>query len=536
MTTCSRPPQRLTLPYDQDVDQYIQEQQYSSGAYKIVSRSLDARGANRGKKPHYLYEMAWEENIVDGHHQEHESFHPLTAQSQPPIIVGAGPAGLFAALRLLEYGIPSMIFERGDKAEARMLKIAKHWRYGEFDPESNVCFGEGGAGLFSDGKLLTRVKSPYVSYVMKKFVQFGAPEEILYHKDPHLGSNKIRQLINKISSHLIQGGCRFFYRTKMDSLIMDGSLVKGIRVHTGEEYQSPFVILATGHSAGDIYQSLFQDRVSLKPKSLAMGFRVEHPRQMIDQLQYGPYAGDPLLGTARYSLRHTNKKTSRSVYSFCMCPGGYVLSSGTEEKGLVVNGMSNYSRHSPWSNAALVVTVDQERDLKTSDILAGLSWQRQIEETSWKWSEEDFHLRSGKQLLAKGEKAPRRIPAMRLGDFLQGSLSEKALPKTSCPSGVFSAPLHQLYSETITKHLQEALAMFQQQLPGFAYEEALLLGPETRTSSPITIERHRERGESLSHQNLYPCGEGAGYAGGITSAAVDGILVAEWALTKYYRS
>lgn len=515
------------LPYQQKVEDFLRQQYPTLREYRILSQSLDARGANRGRVPRFLYQIALYLADEPGPGpmdlvppQDIPMGELKDLQQNRPLIVGAGPAGLFCALKLLDYGISSQIFERGDRAEDRMLKIARFWRYGEFDPESNVCYGEGGAGLFSDGKLLTRVKSPHIAYVMKRFVDFGAPEHIQWTSDPHLGSNKIRKLISGISQYLLAKGCQIHYRAKVDEILFtpggynEKPQVQGIRLQDGRTFSSPYLVLAMGHSAKNIYEFLHESKVALRPKSFAMGLRIEHPREQMDELQYGPFAGDPVLGTAKYSVRHTDKKTGRGAYSFCMCPGGYVLSSGTEANGLVVNGMSNYSRHSPWSNSALVVTVKAGEDFAQNpsdpeEALAGLKWQLSLEHEAWKMSQ-------GKA-----------IPAQGVMDYLKGKITQAPLPKTSCPSGIVPAPLHQLYPKYLYEHLCSSLEVFNRQIPGMISKAALLLAPETRTSSPLTVVRDEETLESISHKNLYPCGEGAGYAGGITSAAVDGIRVAE---------
>jgi len=394
-----------------------------------------------------------------------------------------------------------------------MKSIARFWRYGEFDSENNVCFGEGGAGLFSDGKLITRIKSPHVSYVMKRMVDFGAPPETAYVSNPHLGSNKIRLLINKISDSLVSQGCEIHYNTKVSELLYEGDPQKvvGVKTSDGKVLHSSHVVLATGHSAEDMYHHLSSKKVAMTAKDFAVGVRIEHPRRFVDHLQYGNFAGEK-LGAARYRLSYHDSSTERGTYSFCMCPGGYVLSSGTDSDGIVVNGMSNYARNSPWSNAALVVSVNAYRDFGDSDILAGLKFQKEIEKRAFNASKERA---SGKEL-----------PSQSLKDFLNGGMKEQDLPKSSSPSGTTWSPLRDILPEQISSQLDRALHEFDRKMKGFVTDQALLLAPETRTSAPVTINRDPEGLFSTNHAGLYPCGEGAGHAGGITSAAVDGVKVA----------
>lgn len=503
---------QFTLDFDQDLEVYIHKNYPKCSKFRILSKSLDARGAPRGKKPKYHYIL----EIV----KEGESFSEFTENfpkniqlDSSPIIIGAGPAGLFAALRFAEYGIATIVIERGDESGKRMLAISKYWKKGILNTESNVCFGEGGAGLFSDGKLITRVKSPFIKYVMKKFVDFGAPEEVEYLSNPHLGSNKIRNIIAKISTYLSEKGHKFIYNDGVDNLLFDQEKVIGVKLKSGKELFSNYIILGTGHSASDMYHHLKENDVAMEAKDFAVGVRVEHPRMSIDKSQHGEYCESPILGAARYRLSFHDKSTDRGSYSFCMCPGGYVLSSGTDPDGIVVNGMSNYARNSRWSNSALVVSVKKGLDFSNDNVLAGLDFQYGIEKKAFALSQE----------FADG----RSLPAMTVKEFLAGKIDGTDLPKTSSPSGIFKTDLQKIFPDFVTEHLKKALLEFEKKIPGFISENATLIAPETRTSAPVTITRDRMTLESTSHQGLYPCGEGAGYAGGITSAAVDGIRVVE---------
>ncbi len=502
---------QFELPFDVDLEMHVKKVYPEITSYRTISRSLDARGAPRGRKPIYLYILDALIGANDSY-PETEILPKFHLTKNKPIIIGAGPGGLFCAVRLAEQGVPSLILERGDEAGKRMVRIAKFWRYGVLDEETNVCYGEGGAGLFSDGKLITRIKSQLVSYVMEKFVNFGAPPETAYESNPHLGSNKIRSIISNISNWLRKEGCEIRYNSKVEKILTDGERVKGVRLSTGEEILSDHVVLATGHSAQDLYQHLEEIKVAMKPKDFAVGVRIEHSRRYIDSLQHGSFCSAPEMGSARYRLSWHDKWTDHGVYSFCMCPGGYVLSSGTEKDGIVVNGMSNFARNSPWSNSALVVSVKTETDLKEKDLMAGLRFQHEIEHKAW--------------TLSKEKATGRELPAMTVKEFMDGKISDKPLPVTSSPSGVFKADIRKIFPEFIIAHLRKGLEQFNRDLPGFIHDEALLIAPETRTSAPLTILRNKETLESISHKGLYPCGEGAGYAGGITSAAVDGVKCA----------
>ena len=475
--------------------------------YQILQKSLDARGAPRGKEPVYHYTV-----LLDKDERQKEVFKHIETNVRP-IIIGAGPGGLFAALRLSEYGIKSTIIERGDRAQDRMKAISKYWRKGILDEDNNVCYGEGGAGLFSDGKLITRIKSDFVQYVMDLFVKFGAPEETAYLSNPHLGSNKIRQIISKITDYLKSHGHEVLYNTRVDELIYDDNKVVGVCLNTGEKLYSDYIILATGHSAKEMYHHLYENKVELKSKGFAVGCRIEHPREKIDQIQHGKFYKSEYLGAAKYKLNFYNKETAKGTYSFCMCPGGYVLSSGTDKDGIVVNGMSNYARNSRWSNSALVVSIENQEN-----VFGGLRIQEQIEQKAFQ--------------LSMKESDGRSLPAMLVKEFMSGKISDQNLSKTSSPSGIFKTDITQIFPNDIVEHLRNALVEFDKKMPGFIEEDAVLIAPETRTSAPITIVRDKKSLESVSHQGLYPCAEGAGYAGGITSAAVDGIKIVESIIKK----
>jgi uncharacterized FAD-dependent dehydrogenase len=497
----------LSVPIDQDLEEKLALLSPSYGEYRILRQSVDAR---RRHSPHFVYTV----EVADkGEKLKTEEF-PLEkishSSKEKPIIIGSGPAGLFAALRFVERGIPCRLFERGSKSTERIKGINKYWRYGELDPRNNVCFGEGGAGLYSDGKLITRIKSPHIPYVLQRLVKFGAPKEIQWLSNPHVGSDKIRRVIPFMREFLIQNGCEMHFDSKIEKILFEGNKTSGVVTEKNETYRSHHVILATGHSAEDMIHSLNKSGVHLDGKSFAMGLRIEHPQKSINQIQYRQFAEHPKLGSANYKLAHTDEKTKIGVYSFCMCPGGYVLSSGTEADSVVVNGMSNFNRNSPFANAAIVVSIDHKAHFG-EDIFGGLKMRRTLE--------------VGAYQAVKKAGGSKELPAQTVDQFLNKKSGE--ILKGSSPSGAIPVRLDQLLPKDITERIAEGLGIFDQQMKGFISGSAQLYGVESRTSCPIRVTRDAETLESLSHQGLYPCGEGAGYAGGITSAACDGIAVAE---------
>jgi uncharacterized FAD-dependent dehydrogenase len=501
----------IKVGLDEELEDRISWLSPGYGQYRILRKSVDARQRHN---PHLVYSIRVYES---GENLDDDSF-PLQKVSysgDPVLIVGAGPAGLFAAIRLLERGIPVHLFERGSKAEKRILGINRFWRHGEFDPRNNVCYGEGGAGLYSDGKLITRIKSPFIPYVMQRLVKFGAPEEIKYLANPHVGSDKIRRIIPKIRNYIEELGGTIHFDTQVRKIHFAQRQVEGLSTEHGTLFRSPHVILATGHSAEDIIHELIQNEVCIEGKSFAIGLRIEHPRELINEIQYREFADHPKLETANYKLKYHNPETQRGIYSFCMCPGGYVLSSGSEADALVCNGMSNYNRNSAFSNSAIVVTIDHSQSFG-SDFMGGLKFRRNLEVAALQQVRE-----------AGGNK---HLPTQRLIDFFE-QRSGPSLP-SSCPSGVVPTRLDQLLPSDVYSELLVGLEKFSQSMKGFYDEKAQFHGVESRTSCPIRITRDSTTLESISHPGLYPTGEGAGYAGGITSAACDGIKVAEALVTK----
>jgi len=438
----------------------------------------------------------------------------LPAGGKTMIIVGCGPAGLFAALRCLENGVKPILLERGKDASARRFDLAPILREGRVIEESNYCFGEGGAGTFSDGKLYTRAtKRGPVARVYEILVAHGAPEDILTDAHPHIGSNLLPNVVKAIRGSIIEAGGEVRFQTKVTDLLITGTKLHGVVTASGEEITADGVILATGHSARDIYRMLAYKHILMEAKPFAVGFRIEHPQPFIDRTQYHLGKDQPRphsLPAARYRL--ATKIRDRGVHSFCMCPGGWIVPASTENDEVVVNGMSLSRRDSPFANSGMVATVEPE-DVKhlvnSHGILAGLAFQKDLE-------------RAAKKAGGGGQVAP----GQRVTDFINGKISD-TLPETSYFPGARSSPLHEILPQWITSRMREGLRLFGKQMHGYVSSEALLLGFETRTSSPVRIPR---RDDTLEHPELtrfFPCGEGAGYAGGIVSAAMDGMRVAD---------
>lgn len=497
----------LEVGLDEDLADKLAWMEPQHGGYRVLRQSVDAR---RRHNVHFVYSV---EVAKPGEKLPVFQFEvpkvTLRSSYRKPVVIGSGPAGLFAALRLVERGIACRLFERGSESGQRIKGINRFWRYGELDPRNNVCYGEGGAGLYSDGKLITRIKSPHIPYVLQRLVRFGAPAEIEYLANPHVGSDKIRRVIPKIREFLIQAGCEIHYNTKVEKILTEAHKVVGVQTEQGERFDTDHICLATGHSAEDMLRHLHEIGVTLESKPYALGLRIEHPQKMINQIQYRDAAEHPKLGSANYRLAHHDKASGVGVYSFCMCPGGFVLSSGTEPDGIVVNGMSNFHRNSPFANAAIVVSVDQ-RNFGT-DLFAGLNFRRELETESFR--------------AVKAAGGTKDLPAQKVTDFWKGQMGE--VRAGSSPSGAKPVALHSLMPKLVRERLIAGLEKFEKSMPGFLSDQGQFYGVESRTSCPIRVTRDAESLMSVSHQGLYPCGEGAGYAGGITSAACDGIRIAE---------
>ena len=420
------------------------------------------------------------------------------------VVVGMGPAGLFAALRLAEYGLTATLLERGREVDQRARDVSRFWRDGILDPESNVQFGEGGAGTFSDGKLTCRVKDPNSGWVLRQLAGFGAPPEILYAAKPHIGTDRLRAVVRGIRERLLSAGFEIGFGSQLTGITTHGGRVAGVVVNGREELPCDHLVLAPGHSARDTYAMLHQSGVRLEQKPFAVGVRVEHPQALIDAIQYGP-GRHPGLPPAEYAQAYNCERSGRSAYSFCMCPGGVVVAASSEAGGVVVNGMSGYRRNSPNANSALVATVGPA-DFGSDSPLAGIEFQRRLERRA-------FQAGGGGYL----------APAQSLLAFLGKG---KGRVQASYRPGVTESELAELFSVPVVATLRDGILNFEKRMRGFVSAEATLTGVETRTSAPVRIVRGGDL-QSVSHPGLYPTGEGAGYAGGIMSAALDGIRVAD---------
>lgn len=482
---------------------------------RIIRRSIDAR--------HRRVMVNLMVRVYVNEPMEETLFDPIcyrevSDSARTAVIVGAGPAGLFAALRLIELGIRPIVLERGRDVETRRRDVASIAQKQMVNPESNYSFGEGGAGAFSDGKLYTRsTKRGDVGRILRIFCQHGASPSILVDVHPHLGTDRLPHIIKNMRETILRCGGEVHFSTKVTRLLVRGEQCYGVETVSSEdgeneqEFQGP-VILATGHSARDIYRWLYENGIEIEAKPLAVGVRLEHPSKLIDCIQYHSKEGrGEYLPTAEYAF--ATQVDGRGVYSFCMCPGGVVVPAATDAEQVVVNGMSNSLRNSPWSNSGMVVEVRCE-DLPSASTLSMMEFQQRMEKEAW--------LAGG-----RGQQAP----AQRMADFVNGRISAN-LPRTSYTPGLVSSPLHFLLPPNVGKRLQKAFGVFGRNAHGFLTNEALLIGMETRTSSPVRILRQRDTLEHVRLAGLYPCGEGAGYAGGIVSAAIDGERCAEQLANK----
>jgi len=472
--------------------------------YQIIQRSIDAR--KKDIKVHLKIEIFSQD-------EERENYAELfdyknVEYAKKVFIIGAGPAGLFAALELIERGLKPIIIERGKVVEERKIDIAQLNRNVTLNENSNYCFGEGGAGTFSDGKLYTRSKKKGDTQKVLKFLHFfGASDEILYDSHPHIGSDKLPQVIKNIRNFIIEKGGIFYFDTRVEDFIIQGGKIRKIKCNN-REFDVDRVILATGHSARDIYYILAKHNIEMEAKPFALGVRVEHPQFIIDSIQYHRTGRGEFLPAASYKLiEHIDE---RAVFSFCMCPGGFIVPSASSFGEMVVNGMSPSRRNSPYANSGMVVQVNVDDYKNFADYrgLAGLKFQEQIEREAFKTIDSPFH-----------------APAQRLVDFCEGKISQ-SLPKNSYIPGLHSQELHHILPDFVFNSLKKAFPLFDKKMKGYFTNEAILAGVESRTSSPVRIPRNPETFQQLQISNLYPCGEGAGYAGGITSSAIDGINVA----------
>ena len=475
-------------------------------AVRVLKRSVDARKRQviiNLKLRVFINELPTEQEYETTNYTD-------VSNGKSVVIVGAGPGGLFAALRLIELGLRPIIIERGKNVRDRKRDIALITREHLVNPESNYSFGEGGAGAYSDGKLYTRSKKRgSVDKILNIFCQHGASPSILVDAHPHIGTDKLPRVIENMRNQIIECGGEVHFETRMDKLIIKDNEVIGVETNTGKTFNGP-VVLATGHSARDVYYYLHEQNIALEAKGIAVGVRVEHPQELIDQLQYHSIDGrGDYLPPAEYS--YVTQAQGRGVYSFCMCPGGFVVPAASAPKQVVVNGMSPANRGSKWANSGMVVEVRPEDfpQYEADGVLGLMKFQEEMERFSW--------LNGGMKQTA---------PAQRLGDFVKKKNSYD-LPESSYTPGLLASPLHFWMPEFITNRLREGLNYFGKVSHGFMTNEAVMIGMETRTSSPVRIVRDRDTCQHITLKGLFPCGEGAGYAGGIVSAAIDGERCAE---------
>ena len=490
---------------------------------KIKKQSLDAR-----KKPNlfFVYEVDVEvknEELTLKHSKSNdiliapnETYHfNITGKeklSKRPIIIGSGPAGLFCGYILAENGYKPIIIERGEKVENRIKTVEEFWKTGKLNTESNVQFGEGGAGTFSDGKLVTQVKDNCFrnQKVLKMFVEAGADEDILYIKKPHIGTDQLREVVKNIREKIINMGGEFQYNSRLNDIKIENNTLKSIKINNNW-IDTNVLVLAIGHSARDTFEMLYKNNIQMMPKPFAVGIRIQHDQSIINKSQYG-IENHPKLGSASYKLTY-KAKSGRGVYSFCMCPGGFVVNSSSEERKLAINGMSNHKRDSGNANSAIIVTIT-EKDYGTHP-LDGIKFQRELEEKAFK--------------LGKGN-----IPIQLFIDYKSNTSSNSFQTITPKFKGNYQfSNLNEIFPEYINNDLKESIEEFDKKIKGFASNDSILAAVESRTSSPVRIIRNETLESNI--KGIFPCGEGAGYAGGITSAAMDGIKVAE-AIASIYKN
>ncbi|MCY6957415.1 NAD(P)/FAD-dependent oxidoreductase [Clostridium brassicae] len=523
----------LTLDIDEDIEllrkkvcKKLRIKDKDIKSFKILRESIDARKKNSIKFNYSLeVECENESRLVALARDKDIKIEEVKYDSEfqlgnkqldnRPVVVGMGPAGMFAALLLAEKGYKPIVFERGEKVEERTRTVEGFWNGDKLNLNSNVQFGEGGAGTFSDGKLTTRIKDSRCDFVLEKFVESGAPEEIKYKGKPHIGTDILKTVVKNIREKIISLGGEVRFNSKLEDLKYNDNNKLCAIVVNEEEIPCDVLILALGHSSRDTYEMLYKRGVFMSPKPFAIGVRIEHSQELINQTQYGKFAKHKKLKAADYKLTYTSKNTNRAVYSFCMCPGGEVVAASSEEGRLVTNGMSFYRRDKENANAAIVVTVG-ESDFVGETPLKGMEFQRKYESLAFKLGGGNYN-----------------APIQLVGDFLEDRVSKRlgSIKPTYKPGYTF-ANLKDCLPNEVVETLKEGLVAFDKKIKGFAEKDAVLTGIETRTSAPVKIQRN-EKLQSISVNGLYPAGEGAGYAGGIMSAAVDGLKCAESIMKEY---
>jgi len=492
--------------------------------YRIFKESIDAR---RGTI-HFVYTvdvaLANEKNTLKrkisgvsltpdlDYHMPPKLDHP---PKERPLIIGFGPTGIYAALLLAECGYAPIVLERGEDIDGRVRTVEKFFSNAVLNTESNVQFGEGGAGTFSDGKLTTRVKDLRGRKVLEELVKAGAPEEILYTSHPHVGTDLLRNVIKNLRQKIIALGGDIHFNVKVEDFLISDGQIMGVKTRCDQVFESRHVIVAIGHSARDTFKIIHNKGIEMVSKPFAVGARIEHPQTLINASQYKEFADHPKLGAAEYRLTHQST-SGRGVYTFCMCPGGFVVPSSSEEGGIVTNGMSEHARNRENANSALLVQVDSE-DFESDHPLAGVLFQRHLEEKAYVMGGSDYH-----------------APAQLVKDFLlnQASTSLGSVVPTFA-TGIKLTDLHDLFPKYVCDAMVEGLKAFDKKIKGFAMDDALLTAVETRSSSPVRILRHPDTLESISVKGFYPAGEGAGFAGGIVSSAIDGLKCAEALIAQF---
>ncbi len=520
----------IIIPIERDQDKGIRQELAKKGMdisnilnIDYLKRSIDSRKKSQIK---FLYNLELSlKNEVDLTLNKYKNFSRSKELLIKPRkskelkgqigIVGAGPAGLFAALRLCEYGYQPIIFERGKKVEERDKSIDEFYSFDNLDINSNIQFGEGGAGTYSDGKLNTRVKSEYISYVFKNLVELGAQEKIMWDYKPHIGTDILKVVTKNLRNKIISMGGTFYFDTLVDNVIIKNNKIVGVEINKvkkslntdnkkREKIELEHLLLGVGHSARDTYRMLERNGVFMENKPFAMGVRIEHPREIIDKIQYGKFRENPNLEAATYSMTYNNKSENRGVFSFCMCPGGVIVNAASELNTSLVNGMSYSKRDGKFSNSAIAVGIKANEF--GEELFSGMKYQEKLERSAYG------------AIKNYGGVAQRAL------DFMNGKKSA-SLPESSYPMRITSLKLDKFLPNVIEKNMKLAFKQWQK-IPDFITNDVLLIGPETRTSAPIKITRN-ELGESINVRGLYPIGEGAGYAGGITSAAIDGVKIVD---------